>query len=331
MAKLGSAETFFAALDGKAPLAPIIGFGGAERVFVDDAIASIRARVLSGGMADFNHDRCSARERRGPEIVSMCKTLPVMAPSRLVEVKDAEALGEADVDAITAYLDAPCPETTLTLVFGEMDLRGKVLKLLDKSPNVLLCRFDHPGERDMPGLVNRRAQKQGARLGPGAADALAMTIGTDLTLLERALEKLQVAVEGEISVDDVSTHVADTHLEDTFAFTRAVAVGDRKAAMKAAALLQASRVEPFPILGALAWQLRLVARARVLLDDGGDVGRELRLFGDRLAPVMKAARAFPPERHAKRLAQLADADISLKSSRQPPWLQLMKLVQELTR
>lgn len=329
MAKLSTAD-FFERLEASTPPG-VIAFGGAERVFVDDALQSIRGRVLQGGMADFNHDRCSARERRGPEIVSMCKTLPVMAPSRLVEVKDAEALGEADVDAITAYLAAPVPETVLVLVFAEMDLRGKVLKLLDKSDAVLLCRFDHPNEREMPALVRRRAQKLQLQLEPGVDEMLAMTIGSDLTLLERALEKLAVAVEGRVTVDDVSTHVADTHLEDTFAFTRAVAIGDRRAAMKAAALLQASRVEPFPILGALAWQLRLVARARAMIDDGRDVGRELRLFGDRLAPVMKAARAFPPERHARRLAQLADCDIALKSSRQPPWLQMMRLVAELTR
>ncbi|HEY1097454.1 MAG TPA: DNA polymerase III subunit delta, partial [Myxococcota bacterium] len=332
MAKADSPEAFFSILEGDKALPAVVAFGGAERVFVDDALSSLRARVLSGGLADFNHDRGSARERRGVDIVAMCKTLPVMAPRRLVEIKDADSLHDADVEVLTAYLESPSPETVLVLVFGEVDLRSKLPKLLDKSKHALLCRFDHPKERDMPALVLRRAKKLQLKLDGAAADALAMTVGTDLTLLERALEKLAIAVEpGEaITATLVSTHVADTHLEDAFAFVRAVATADRKEAIRGAAQLQAAREEPLRLIGLLAWQLRQVAQARAMLDDGRDPAQELRLFGDRATPVLKAARTLSPERHAKRLVQLAEADVALKSSRQPPWLLMMRLINELT-
>ncbi len=342
MAKSGSPEEFLALLDGAdsaAALPPIVAFGGAERVFVDDALAAIRARVLSGGLADFNHDRTSLKDRRGVEVVSLCKTLPVMAPRRLVEVRDADAAVDADVEAFAAYAENPNPETVLCLVFGDIDLRDKLPKLLDKSKQAVICRFDHPKDREMPGLVARRAKKLKIKLQPGAADALAITVGTDLTLLERAFEKLQVAVDpadpargGQegITSDDVSKHVADTHLEDAFAFVRAVAQGNREAAIRATAALQAAREEPLRLLGLLAWQLRQVAQARALLDDGKDAARELNLYGDRATPVLQAARRYEPARHAQRLVLLADADVSLKSSRQPAWLLMTRLVHELT-
>ncbi len=332
MAKADSPEAFFAILDSDKPLPPVVACGGAERVFVDDALTSVRARVLSGGLADFNHDRGSARDRRGHDIVAMCKTLPVMAPRRLVEIKDADSLHDADVEVLAAYFESPSPETVLMLVFGEVDLRSKLPKLLDKSKNAVLCRFDHPKERDMPALVLRRAKKLGIKVDGSGADALAMTVGTDLTLLERALEKLAIAVDPGTSITAaaVSTHVADTHLEDAFAFVRAVAVADRKAAVRAAAQLQAAREEPLRLIGLLAWQLRQVAQARAMLDDGRDPAAELRLFGDRATPVLKAARSLSPERHARRLVQLAEADVALKSSRQPPWLLMIRLVNELT-
>lgn len=329
MAKGGSPDEFLELLE-DGTLAPVVGFGGAERVFVDDALVTIRERVLSGGLADFNHDRTSLRDRRGLEVVSLCKTLPVMAKQRLVEVRDADAAVDADVEAFAAYLDNPNPETVLCLVFGDIDLRDKLPKLLDKSKNAILCRFDHPKEREMPGLVARRAKKLKIKLQPGAADALAVTVGTDLTLLERALEKLAIATDGEVSAADVSKHVADTHLEDAFAFVRAVAQGNREAAIRGAAALQAAREEPLRLLGLLAWQLRQVAQARALLDDGKDAARELNLFGDRAAPVLQAARRYDPARHAQRLVLLATADIELKSSRQPAWLLMTRLVTELT-
>ena len=332
MAKADSPEAFFAVLDSDKALPPVVAFGGAERVFVDDALTSLRARVLSGGLADFNHDRGSARERRGNDIVAMCKTLPVMAPRRLVEIKDADTLNDTDVEVLAAYFENPSPETVLLLVFGEVDLRSKLPKLLDKSKAALLCRFDHPKERDMPSLVLRRAKKLGFKIDPNGADALAMTVGTDLTLLERALEKLSLAVDegAVITAAAVSQHIADTHLEDAFAFVRAVAIANRQEAIRGAAQLQAAREEPLRLIGLLAWQLRQVAQARALLDAGRDPSSELRLFGDRAAPVLKAARTLSPERHARRLVQLAEADVALKSSRQPPWLLMMRLINELT-
>ena len=102
MAKVDT-DAFFQTLDGDGAFAAVVAFGGAERVFVDDAVAAIRGRVLSGGLADFNHDRTSLRERRMPEVISMCLTLPVMAPRRLVEVRDADAANDADVEALGAH------------------------------------------------------------------------------------------------------------------------------------------------------------------------------------------------------------------------------------
>ena len=84
MAKAESTEAFLGVLE-KGELPAVVAFGGAERVFVDDALVAVRSRVLSGGLADFNHDRTSARERRGVDVVALCNTLPVMAPRRLVE------------------------------------------------------------------------------------------------------------------------------------------------------------------------------------------------------------------------------------------------------
>jgi DNA polymerase-3 subunit delta len=329
MAKADTDE-FFSTIEGKGTLPPVVAFGGAERVFVDDAVATLRGRVLSGGLADFNHDRTSARDRRAPDILAMCLTLPVMAPRRLVEVRDADSFNDADVEALAAYLVRPATETVLMLVCGEIDFRSRFVKLLEKSTGCLVCRFDHPTDGAMPGLVVRRAKKVGLSLGPGAAEALAVTVGADLTLLERALEKLAIACDGAVSARDVSAHVADTHLENAFAFAAAVAVGNRQAAVAAAAQLQAAREEPLRLIGLLAWQMRQVAHARVLLDEGKDPARELRLFGDRAAPVLRAARMLPAEGHARRLVLLAEADVALKSSRQPPWLLMMRLVQDLT-
>jgi DNA polymerase III subunit delta len=323
-------DAFFAAIE-QGELPPVVALGGAERVYVDDALATLRRRALEGAIADFNHDRVSARERTMAEVVAMARTLPVMARRRLVEVRDAGSIREAELEALGEYLDAPSPESVLALVFDDIDLRDKLVKRVDKA--AMLCRFDHPKERDMPAHVARRARRHALKLDRDATEALAATVGADLTLLERALEKLAlVADDGAINAGHVERHVADTHLEDAFAFARAVAKAERGAALASLAALQAAREEPLRIVGLLAWQLRQIARARALLDEGRspqDVGRELNLYGDRMSAVMTAARRLEMRGHSGRLSRLAAADQLLKGSRQPPWLVMTRLVMDL--
>lgn len=323
-------DAFFKAIEeGKLP--PVVAMGGAERVYIDDALATLRRRALEGGLADFNHDRTSARERSMGEILTLCRTLPVMARRRLVEVRDIGELRDEALEILAAYLDKPAPETVLVLLFGEIDLRSGAAKLLDKK--ALLCRFEHPRDRDMPSHVARRGRRHHLKLDRDATDALAATVGADLTLLERALEKLALVAEGGVvSAALVEMHVADTHLEDAFAFSAAVAHKERSRALAALMALQAAREEPLRLVGLLAWQLRQVARARALIDDGvssRDLGRELNVYGDRLQAVVSAAQRTDMAGHAARLARLARTDQLLKGSRQPPWLVMTHLVMDL--
>ena len=124
---MANTDAFFQSIEDET-LPPIIAFGGEERVFVDDALDIIRRRALEGGLADFNHDRTSGRDREPGEIIAMCKTLPTMAPRRLVEVADAQDLRDDALPVLKAYVEDPCPETVLCLVFRKWDGRSKLIK-----------------------------------------------------------------------------------------------------------------------------------------------------------------------------------------------------------
>ena len=313
-------------------LPPVLAIGGVERNAVDDVIALTRKVVLAGGLADFNHDRASAKDRKLTEILSMARTLPVMAQRRLVEVRDCDALRADDLPLLEAYLADSTSTTLLLLLFGAIDLREKLPKLLDAK--AVLGRFEHPKERDMQHIAARRARRHGLSLGDEEAEALGITVGTDLGMLERALEKLVlVADDGIVTVDLISTHVADTRLEDAFGLARAVAAGDRKAALTCVARLQAAREsDPIQLVGMLAWQLRQLLRARAKLDDGmrpDDIGRELNAYRDRLTTLLQGARRLDGRGHVRRLERLAAVDRTLKSSRAAPWVVLVALIQDL--
>jgi DNA polymerase III subunit delta len=329
---VSDAERFFKGLE-EGELPPVIAMGGPERAFVDDALRVLRERALAGAIVEFNHDRVAAKEVTCDGVISLAQTLPTMAPRRLVEVHDADALGEGGSDRLDAYLDRPAKETVLLFLFGEkMDARGKLAKSLKKR-GAHMARFDHPRERDMPGLVRLRARRQTLTLSAEATEAIAITVGTDLVLLDRALEKLTLVADGrEVSLEDIYEHVADTHLEDAFRLTRSLSDGDRAAALKSLAALEAARDEPLRLLGLFAWQLRRVLRARVILDGGGGeagVGQAFSLYSGRARELSDAARRFEVAEHERRLLRVVQTDRSLKQSRASQWRWMERLVLEL--
>jgi DNA polymerase-3 subunit delta len=309
----------------------VVAVGGNERGFLNEAIAAIRQKALEGGAADFNHDRASAKKSTIQEILGLAETLPMMGPCRLVEVAAAESIDGRDLPILEAYLNAPVQSAVLLFVFDKLDKRQKVVKLLDKSAELVVC--ETPRENEMANLARERARSHGIKLDGEAVAALILVVGTDLLMLERALEKLALAVEGRpCTVDDIDAHVAQSRLADAFVMGRAVALGNRREAMKVLAQLRAFREPPIKLVGLLAWQLRQVLQARSLLDEGAsekEVGEALRLFGSRLKPTLKAARKWDERAHARRLARLAHLDRSLKSSRSDPWLWMERVVMQL--
>jgi DNA polymerase-3 subunit delta len=314
-------------------LPPVVAMGGAERAFVDEALGILRERALKGGIPEFNHDRLSGRDVAPDRVAGAARQLPTMAPRRLVEVHDADHLGEQGFDRLKEYLEDPAPETVLVFVFDKVNLSLKLPKLLKKTG--LLAKFEHPREREMPQLVSMRARRHKVKLSRDSTEALALTVGTDLVLLERALEKLALVAEGrEVELADISLHVADTHLEDAFSLINAVRAGDRAGALRSLGALERDRDRgaPMKLLGLLAWQMRQTVRVRALLDEGAGedgVGGAMNLRGYRLKEALTAARRHDSRQHERRLMRVAATDRALKSSRVPMWRWIERLVLEL--
>ncbi|MBI5493681.1 MAG: DNA polymerase III subunit delta [Deltaproteobacteria bacterium] len=290
---------------------------GEERLLVDDAHERLRARVLAVLQApDFNHDRVSARGLPVDQLVGMCRTLPVMSPRRLVEVRDAELFPTAEHDKLVAYVKEPDPSCTLILVAdGKPDMRMKLFKELNTLG--VLKLFARPSEREVPAWITQRARKHGIMVDGGAADSLAAAIGADLMLLERALEKLRLVVGegGVVSEDHVATHVAQTRVETSFRIVDAMSAGKMGEALQITLAVVDAGEPPIRLLGALAWAQRNSIRFLDRLLDGvplADAARECRMFNAGAAE--KRVRRAGRDGLVAGLLALADAERALKSS-----------------
>ena len=77
----------------------------------------LRPRVTGGVAEDFNIDRFDAKDKFNvARLVDAARTLPMMAPRRLVWVRSAEALftgTAATIATLLTYLEQPDPSTCL--------------------------------------------------------------------------------------------------------------------------------------------------------------------------------------------------------------------------
>jgi DNA polymerase-3 subunit delta len=301
----------------KDPAVSVAYLCGEERFLVQETLTRIRERAfLEVRAPDFNVQRFSSRATKLTEILDSCRTLPVMSPRRLVEVHDAEAITADFQEEFLAYVRAPDPACTLVLVGAKADLRLKLFKELAAAG--VLQSFDRLHDRALPGWVVDRAPAHGISISQDAAQGLSLAIGSELLLLDSALEKLRLVVGegGEVTAKDVATHVASTRVEDNFAIVNSLAAGDLGTALGTMLAVLDADTRPLSLVGALAWAQRQSISLLGMLEGGASVaeaGRELRLFGRAESAARRVqAQGWPPL--VAGLVAIGDAERALKSS-----------------
>ena len=199
-------------------------------------------------------------------LISTVRTLPMMAPRRVVLVFQAEALlapkreSEAAtraMDQLEALFKEPEPQTTLVLVAATVDKRSRMYKLLAKQATVVECGAIED-LADAERWVRNRIAAANVEIAPAGAKLIANRCGTDVKRLRNDVDRLLLYALGQktISVDDVKEIVGPAALQDDWAMTNAIEAGDGPAALRQLALLLESGAPPEKILGQLAWVVR---------------------------------------------------------------------------
>jgi len=316
----------------KGELGPVHLIVGSERLLVDRAVHALRRACVGDGPLGFNDDVFHGKGLTMTSVLSTARTVPMMAKTRFVLVRDAESIAPEELDKLVTYLDAPSPSTCLVLVADKLDGRTKVSKVL-KSKGIWVDA-EPLAPPAVKAFLLAEAQGRGHRLTSDATDALLDTLGGDLGALEDALERLSLYVGAgkPIDMDAVGACVSSTRVESIWALVDAVSASDRKRALQTTASLLADREAPLRILAMVARQLRIVAKMRQALADGQSPPEAAKAAG---APPFKArelaqaAKRFTMSELTASFDVLADTDLALKSSKRPDALILEEAVVRL--
>jgi DNA polymerase-3 subunit delta len=298
---------------------PVAVIAGSERLLVERAIAALReaAKAEPGG---FNSDVFQGQGLQAQALVNTARMLPMMAETRFILVRHADAIPAGELDALCAYVKKPVAETCLVFVSEKLDGRSKLAKAAQE-----VGAFHEalpPQLRDLPPLLQGEARSRGHTLSPEAAQALADALGADLSALDDALERLSLYVgEGKpIDVDAVEASVTHARTDSVWALVDAVGARNKRAAIASAGSLLGSQEPPLRILALVARQMRTIARMRTALKSGLKDQEAAQKAG---APPFKArdlaalARKFDDAQMRRAFATLAEADLLLKGSKVP--------------
>lgn len=213
---------------------------------------------------------------------------------------------------------------------------GVPVLLLDPKPTPARAAFYRARERrdfptpkgkDLVRHLENRAKRLGLRLPAGVAQYLA-GLEPDLEALERELEKLAL-LEPPLTLEKVEKVVALRPPVTGFQLVGAVLEGNAKEAFRRLRALREEGEEPLRVLGALAWQYALLARAWMLLKEvprpkEEDLARlEAHPFAARKA--LERAKGLGLEELKRALDLLMAAEERAKGGKDP-WLALEEAV-----
>ncbi len=300
----------------KGKLQPVYLLAGDERLLLTRCADAIRLATVGGGPRGLSEDVFDAKQTTAASVITACRTLPMMSRRRLVTVRGAEDMRKADQEALIPYLDKPEPSTVLVLMGPGFDKRVK-LYLAAKERGYLVVA-DAPSESELVPWIEREAKARGIALEDAAAESLALSVGADLSLLADALERLSLYTGGgpvtAKVVDEVVTPVREIPAWD---LGEALVRRDASACLAVLARLTAQRQHALPMLGLLARQVHLLAKARTFIDTRGTgtLAQVLKIPPFAADKMGAAARRWSPAHLARAMRILAATDAALKGAR----------------
>jgi DNA polymerase III subunit delta len=306
-------------------LLPVYLVAGEERLLRDEVVRELRAAALGGGVAAFNEDRFTAGESDVETIVSAARTVPMMAPKRFVLVRGAERWDTAEgtagspFDRLTEYAAAPVDSTCLVVVGAKIDGRRKLAIAARKQGYLVAC--EPLDARSLSAWIVERFASKGHAVDRELAELLSALAGPDLSSVDDAIERLSlyVGVGAAVDEDAIGACVARVRTADTWALVDAVGARDLGAALRTLADAYDPRERGLPLLGALAWSIRQLARYQAAVESGASGDEAARRAGvfqpHRARELATKARAVKPREVERWLLVLAESDLALKSSR----------------
>ena len=293
---------------------------GNESYLQQEYLNAITDRILKDALRDFNHDIFNANTDGLIEALSLARTLPMMAPYRVVVLHGLDQLRKADWPPLQEYLKTPSKTTALVCSTADSDL-NKLPKAVTQNAITIACKRLEGGQ--LQKWVMQQVQQQHAQITSQAVTALLQDHDNDLQMLAQEVTKLctYAGEGGEIALADVQAVSQSSRHHSIFAITDALGARQVHRALATVERLIQQGEPPLVILSMMIRHVRLLWSIKHLARQRQDLGRVAKTLGlpQTVCRQLMAHSRQISTTHLERMYEAAvDADLAFKTSNNPP-------------
>ena len=190
----------------------------------DDAARRLTDAALDPATRDFNLDRFRGDDLDPGALAAAIAMPPMMAESRVVLVSEAQRLTPTARNIVLEGV-RNVPAGLLLVVTATIPSGSKAAFYRDLKSACTTLEWKSPRDSEIPGwLIERAREEHGFELEPRAAQAIAATAGSDLSILDAELVKLAAAAaSGELTLERVRELVPELRRMDRWSWLDLVA------------------------------------------------------------------------------------------------------------
>jgi len=296
---------------------PVYVLRGTDPYLLEKGRTAIRQRTIGDADPGLAVAEFDGQDAQAADILDALRTLPFLAPRRLVIVRDADAfLDKATRALVETYLDQPVSTGVLCLQVASWNGSTRLAKRVTAIGLAIACETAEPHR--IPGWLQRQARDHfGKTLTAAAARMLHEYLGGDFAALTHALDALALYVGDADTIDapEVDTLVARGHHERVWDLCNALADGRAARALELLDVFWTEGMAAPQIVGLLRPTYRQLISVRALADSVSvevamDRAGVHRMAFDR---IHRAVERFTGDDLADAYQALVDADLSAKT------------------
>lgn len=302
-------------------------FYGEEKLLQTQALEALEKLILPEGLEDFNKDVLSGADVSPKQIAEMAMNLPFMAERRLLIVQaplpflsipKTDKAGQASVQYLLDYLEAPNPQCCMILCGdGALGKTGALNKKLQEI--AVQIEFAPLKGKVMENWITQYVEAAGRRIDRQALEYLSSINSFDLQILEHELDKLLLYRPEDplITLQHVETIVTKT--VEANIFTLSDSIGNKKGneALQILRDMFYLGESPFKLIGFLVRHFRnllLVKDYRNMGYNETEIKEKTKLHPFVIKKSLGQANRFSTEQLIQALEQLLVIETALKSS-----------------
>lgn len=298
-------------------ISPVYCLHGEETFLIEQCLKSLIEKGLDGAPRDFNVDVFFAGDSDATNVKDAVEMLPMMAPRRIVVLKNADSLKAKDLEELLPLVETPIDSTTFLILAEKIDSRKKFFKAIEK--NGVVVKLDRLPEQQLPGWIQQMSKQLGKDITPQAVELICQMVGASLLDVSNELTKLSqfIGERTRIEVEDVKQVVSHSRMESVFGLTNAIGERDRAKALTFLAQLLDHGESEVGILALISRHLRILTLTQEALSSGlsrSQISTKVGVPSFFIQNYIDQAQRWQNRQLVEALEACLDTDRALKSS-----------------